>query len=707
MSLEIHYSELERVLIENCQAGTFITTLDGKLVDCNQSFAEIFGYESKEVILSVNAVSFYSNKFDREVYLEELRRNGKVRKYVVKAAKKNGELIYHSINSDLYVDEEGKSYVVGSVLDVTESLLSKIELKDSERRYKDLFENSLDLIQSFDKDGKMLFCNAVWHEKLEYSKSDLKTLNLFDIIAEEYKTHCNLMFQDVMMGKSIKDVEVIFISKSGRRILLEGNIVPIFINQELKATHAFFRDITEKSLARQKIKEQEQLLQTIFNTVPICLYVKDDSGRYVISNETMASTLGCNVIGRLDNEVFPSENFHQLQLTDKSAIERPDQIIKYEISVSMKEAQKNFFCGKKAIFNPISGKFDLFGFSVDITELKNSTRKIEESENLLQYVLTNIEGGFLLFTLNEAQGRFLLNYHNAMAKSVVHPHELQDDFDKIFDFIDAAERKLLTSVDGTNFNSFVYEWHRNSDLTGESEVFQIRFVRILDSTPKIIVNLKNITEQKKLISDLEKNLKENEVLMGEVHHRVKNNLAIIDGILELKKHKINDAELQRNLFDIQSRIKSIALVHEKLYQSEHFSHVKIKEYLNEMANHYKRMFDSDKSKQIDFKFSVPDGVSLNMSKSISFGLLLSELISNSCKYGILENKVLITISMENNAGELRLSYFDSGNNWNPTIKNLRQGGFGLRLIENLIKQLRATYQLGSSSGFSFEMKFQA
>ena len=708
MATEMNYSSLEKMLIENCQAGTFITNLDGKLIDCNQSFATIFGYESIEEILNVNAISFYSNKLDREIYLKELENNKKVRNYVVKAYKKDGDILYHSINSDLYQDTDGQVLVVGSILDVTESLISKIELKDSEKRYRDMFENSMEIIQSFDKTGKLNFCNSAWHEKLGYSKDDVKSLNLFDIIADEYKPHCSLMFQEVIAGNSIKDVEVEFVTKSGKRLFLEGNIVPMLVNNELKATHGFFRDITEKSLAKRKLAEQEKLLQTIFNTVPICLYIKDDQGKYIHSNEQMNNTMGCDVSGKIDTDLFPASNTLQLNRTDRQAIENPNNTIKYEIDLHDVQEGRSFFCGKKAIYNESKNKYDLFGFSVDITELKKNSKKIEENEKFLEYVLSNIDGGFLIFTKNKMDDLFLLKYKNSYADQLFGKIEDKIHLHNFTQLIAPELDSKLSESFAEGMNSLSYEWHKKTETNNSSEYYSVRFNRIPNDDSNVIVNIQNITEEKNLIHELEKNLKANAILIGEVHHRVKNNLAIIDGILELKKHKIEDTNFQKNITDIQSRIKSIALVHEKLYQSGNFASIRIKEYIIELSNHYKKIFDSEKSKQIQFNFNIAEDFALGMSKSISFGLLLSELISNSCKYGLTDNKVDITIELaqQTKGGNFSLLYYDSGKNWNSQIKNLKQGGFGFRLIANLTKQLKAEYQIFESENFKFQLHFQ-
>ena len=696
------YSKLEHLLIESCQAGTFITNLKGQLIDCNESFVKIFGYQSKEEMLQVNALSFYENVDARLKYLSQLSEQGFVRGYNVKARRKDGSVIYYAINSDFFTDEGGTTYIVGSILDTTDVTLSKVELSESEKKYRDLFENSLELIQSFDEKGNLLFCNNVWHEKLEYDQDDIRKLNLFDFIADEYKEHCGLMFQSVLKGESIRDVGVEFVAKSGKRLMLEGNIVPLVRNGKLVATHGIFRDITEKNIALRKALEQEKILQTVFNTVPICLYIKDSKGRYILNNKMMEQTLGTSVEGKMDSDVFPTSNCQLLNSTDSEAIANPEKLIKYEFEVDFPNNKKQFFCGKKSLFDSSRGEYILFGFSVDITDLKNSSRRVEESERVLQSIITNTQGGFMLFSLDKSTRSAEIEYSNQFAVDTLGFNDPKIDFSSVFNFLDDKILEKLLSESSSSLN---YEWQKNTG--GESFFYNLKFSTIQSSEnkPKLLVFIYDITEQKRLIHELEVNLNENKVLIGEVHHRVKNNLAIIDGILELKKHKVVDTELQKNITDIQMRIKSIALVHQKLYQTGNFSTIKMFDYFNELSNHYKKIFDSDNSKNIRFQLEINPDHTLNMNKSISLGLLLSELISNSCKYALIDNNLDIQISLQENEGFYTLKYSDSGNGLSAPVKNLKSGGFGFRLIDNLIKQLKGSYEIESSDNFKFRLEF--
>ena len=101
----MEYNFFEKILIENSLAGFFFTSLKGELIDCNQSFVEIFGYNNKEDILKVKASDFYYDMSYRDIYVEKLSNDGFVKNLDINGKKQNGKSFYFRINSNLYTDE--------------------------------------------------------------------------------------------------------------------------------------------------------------------------------------------------------------------------------------------------------------------------------------------------------------------------------------------------------------------------------------------------------------------------------------------------------------------------------------------------------------------------------------------------------------------------------------------------------------------------
>ncbi len=149
--------------------------------------------------------------------------------------------------------------------EMTDRLKKEAEtLQESNRRYKDILDDTQDLIQSVRPDGTFEFVNTTWHRTMGYSEEEVKTLKVFDIIHPDMLSHCQTLFMRVMNGESVKDVESAYRTKSGQKILLRGNIVPRFIDNKVIGTHVFFKDITEQERSKEFTKNVLEVVDEAF-----------------------------------------------------------------------------------------------------------------------------------------------------------------------------------------------------------------------------------------------------------------------------------------------------------------------------------------------------------------------------------------------------------------------------------------------------------
>jgi adenylate cyclase len=143
-------------------------------------------------------------------------------------------------------------------------------LRESEERYRDLFENANDLIQSVNPSGRFLYVNRAWRETLGYSEAEITNMNVFDIIHPEFKQHCLQRFYRVLSGEKLGQVKAAFVTKDGQTIFLEGNINCKFVEGHPVATRGIFRNITQRLAAEETLrhqqKETERLLLNILPT---------------------------------------------------------------------------------------------------------------------------------------------------------------------------------------------------------------------------------------------------------------------------------------------------------------------------------------------------------------------------------------------------------------------------------------------------------
>lgn len=186
---------------------------------------------------------------------------------------------------------------------------------------------------------------------------------------------------------------------------------------------------------------------------------------------------------------------------------------------------------------------------------------------------------------------------------------------------------------------------------------------------------------------LEGLVQQKEVLLKEIHHRVKNNLAIISGLLELQSDNTNDLNAKNTLLEGTNRVRSIALIHQKLYQNEEFATIELKEFVDDLYKQIASVLASN-AQTIFFENKLPS-IFLDIDTSIPLGLILNELITNSFKYAFTNNNNP-TINLEFeiiDSENYKLIYKDNGKGL-PTNYNITKANtLGIRLINKLAKQL--------------------
>jgi PAS domain S-box-containing protein len=178
---------------------------------------------------------------------------------------KNKEYI---LQTNLYpVLENGKvKYISGVSKDITELKDKDRALNESEERFKDLFENAHDMIQSVDKDGKFLYTNPAWRKSVGYTEEELQNLTVFDVIHPDCIDKCAMYFQQVMEGKDVEGMEAMLKSKSGEKIIVEGNSSCKMVNGIPSATRTIFRNITQRKQSEDRLTYLSDFQKLITST---------------------------------------------------------------------------------------------------------------------------------------------------------------------------------------------------------------------------------------------------------------------------------------------------------------------------------------------------------------------------------------------------------------------------------------------------------
>lgn len=270
-------------------------------------------------------------------------------------------------------------------------------------------------------------------------------------------------------------------------------------------------------------------------------------------------------------------------------------------------------------------------------------------------------------------------------------------------FIEEERLKVLEAIQNAN-NKGELEVETVVRSGGELHDFYFNGTLMTIGQRRFIVgNGVNITERNRTRNELQRSLEEKEVLLSEIHHRVKNNLAIISNLIDIQLINIDDDTMTEILRETQNRIFSIAGVHEMLYDVKNFSQISFKEYLKKL---FGRIFDlyDDKNHLTSYDLRVKVEY-LNINQAIPLGLLFTEFITNSFKHGFERNHAgLITIEITGGQDLIHVVYKDNGKGFETEIFE-NSSSMGMILSRSLLKQLSAEYAVSGENGFEISFSF--
>lgn len=221
----------------------------------------------------------------------------------------------------------------------------------------------------------------------------------------------------------------------------------------------------------------------------------------------------------------------------------------------------------------------------------------------------------------------------------------------------------------------------------------------------IVILIINNIQKSKSKALIELKNKENEILLKELHHRVKNNLQVIYSLINLQKRRLETPDLHQSLSMVQNRIKTMSLVHQNLHENDNLKDVNLEAYIKTISDYLKTLYHREE-KEIQIEFDIDETIELSMDRAINIGLLLNEIMSNSLKYafkGRSEGKISIDVQKIHTGFQMKIS--DNGIGFTNTTHSSKS--LGMFLIENLVKQIQGRYEVESFEGTTYLIYFNA
>jgi len=585
-------------------------------------------------------------------------------------------------------------------------------LREKERYFREMVEmtpSSIAIIQ----DGIIVFANPAAAQMYGHpSVEEMIGSRIFDHISKESLEQIRKRLGNAEKGNKNKLSEFYLQKKDGTPIASESSSVPIVYRGKF-AVLVTGQDITERKNAEKALKQNELLFRNLINSFPhLIAYIGKDL-RYIFVNKNYEQWFGIplsEIIGKHISAVVGEDALKVAKHYIDMALSGEEVV--YEAKMPMKDGSirdyRAWYIPNKDETGNISGYFLMVE---DISKQKRIAESLVQKETMYRALFDNMRSGVGVYEAINNGEDFIFKDFNKTAERIEeidHNDVIGKKVTEVFPGVSASGvmdvlRGVWKTGEPVFFPSTLYEDPRLGKSWRENYIYKL-------PTGEVIAVYNDVTERINSEEIIKASLKEKETLLKEIHHRVKNNMAVISSMLSLQADAIGDDRIKDALRSSQYRIRSMALVHEKLYQSPNLSEINFADYIYSIVNSI-ASFSNPNNK--DIKVSVQaDNVLLGIDMAIPCGLIINELLTNAYKYAFMDQKggnisvLLDKITMEDKPF-YRLEITDNGVGLPSHVDFHNPTSFGLKLVQLLNHQLQGTIEVKKDNGNTIILLFPA
>jgi len=538
-------------------------------------------------------------------------------------------------------------------------------------------------------EGKYIDCNKAFEEFIGRKKDEIVGKTVYDMEPKEIADKLNEKDKELFHDPGSQVFETRVKNKDGQiKAVIFNKATFLDVNNNVSGLTGIISDVTQWRQAEENIKKLAKFPGEDPNPV---LWVAED-GTVLYFNEAGVPLL--NIWGCWPSQLLPD----RWRAFVRDVLE----------SGSRKLAEVSCEDHTFALtFTPVMDAKYVNIYGIDITERKRAEEKLRRSDEKYKELADALPQ--IVFETDTA-GK--LTYANRKAFDLF--SYTQKDFDKGLSALQMvvpeeryrAERNIRSILSGAETaDSKEYTAQKKNGSTFRIEIHSSLIVD--DNKPVglrgIIVD---ITERKRAEEAIKASLKEKELLLRELHHRVKNNLQIMSSLINFQLGYLRDKMGVEVLKELQNRLKSMSLIHEKLYKSKDLVHIDFNEYIWDLIKALYRTYGVNRAR-IRLEMAVKD-VSLTINVAVPCALIINELVSNSLKHAFPKGKGKITIALSP-AGkdEIELAVSDNGVGVSKDFDFRKTKSLGLQLVTILAEeQLHGKMELDRTEGTAFKMKLR-
>jgi PAS domain S-box-containing protein len=472
-----------------------------------------------------------------------------------------------------------------------------------------------------------------------------------------------------------------------------------------------FLDITDRKLAENAIRASEERFRSLVEVTSDWIWETNDKGVFCYSSPKVKDLLGYEtdeVVGKSPLDFMPADEAQNLAPTLNEHARTREPFVVLENWNQHKSGKLVFLQTSGVPIFDEDGTWRGFrGIDRDITDRKQAEDALRESEERLRLTLEATDDGVWDWNIPTGRSIFSPRYYTMLGygpyefpqayeswRNLVHPDDLGRAEKDIEEHIAGGQGYAIEIRMRTKSGDWKWILSRGKVVARDLRGRALRMAGVHS----------DITERKRAEEQVKASLREKEVLLKEIHHRVKNNLQIISSLLNMQSKRIDDQGSEA-LRESMNRIKSMALVHDKLYRAEDLSRIYFADYISDLSRELVRTYVTEKGIELDIHV---DPVSFDVDTAIPLGLVISELVSNALKHAFREKPGgLIRISVKSLGNQVMLTISDNGIGFPEHLDFTNTQSLGMQLVVTLVEQLEGTIELHVSEGTEFRIAFPA
>jgi len=579
-------------------------------------------------------------------------------------------------------------------------------LRESELRYRRIAENMSDIVSEVDPDGVIRYLSPSYARIFGEDPESLVGASVLDRVHPDDRDQVVAVYIESVRMKAPRETELRWRHVNGRYIWLRSN-GRSFFSESGEALGSIFTssDITERKRAEDALRVAGAKFRLLFEHSPDGIVIIDPATAKPIEfNETAHRQLG-----------YSRDEFSELSIFDFEVLETPDQT-RSRIAHVMRNGREDFETLQRtrqgeirdihvtAQYMDIAGRSVYFCIWRDITDRKRAEEAWRESETKYRQLFTHAPTG--IYEVDFVKGRFsrvnslICEYtgYSEQELLTMSPLDILTDDSKLM-LVERMKKMAACEPVTTSTEYLIKEKNGNTRWVELNNEFIRHDGRIIGS----FVVAHDITERKIADRKIRALLEEKELLLKEVHHRIKNNMATVMGLLSLQAGTMSNPEAITALNEARNRLHSMGILYDKLYRSESHRDMPISYFLPALVDEVISLYPE--SGTIDVSKNIAN-FTVSAKLLTPLGIIINEILSNAMKYAFVgrgHGEISVAASARDNRATLVIE--DNGNGIPDHVRAGETAGFGLMLVHTLSRQIDGDMKIERDGGTRFTLEF--